>query len=318
MGARLVLSDQDRARGALLGLAVGDALGARVEFKRPGSFEPVQDMLGGGVFDLAPGEWTDDTSMALCLAESLLEREGFDPHDQLSRYLRWFREGHFSVKGYCFDIGTTTRHALNVFESTGQPYCGPTGNETAGNGCIMRLSPLAVAYDHDPALAIRLSGMSSRTTHGARICIDACRYMGAMLVGALQGRNKDELLSPAFSPVDGLWDEEPLVSQIARIAEGSFRERQPPDIRGTGYVADTLEAALWAFAHHDDFDEGVLAAVNLGDDADTTGAVYGQIAGAYYGASDIRSDWLEKLAMRELIDEMATRLAALRPVTNLA
>lgn len=308
--------DLDRARGALLGLATGDALGARVEFKRPGSFEPVTDMLGGGVFELAPGEWTDDTSMALCLAESLVTSARFDPRDQLAHYRRWFREGHLSVKGYCFDIGTVTRHALSVFENTGEAYCGPTGYETAGNGCIMRLAPVPIAFAHDPATAIRLSGESSRTTHGTAACIDACRLMGAIIVGALQGLPKDEILSPWFTPVADLWQERPLREEIAIVAAGSYRDRQPPDIRGTGYVVDCLEAALWAFANHDDFDSGALAAVNLGDDADTTGAVYGQIAGAYYGASGIRGEWLDRLAMRDVIEDLAARLAALQPVMN--
>jgi ADP-ribosyl-[dinitrogen reductase] hydrolase len=112
---------RNKIRGSLIGLAVGDALGVPLEFTSPGQFEPIEDMIGGGSFNLNPGEWTDDTSMALCLAESLIEKKGFDPVDQLERYVRWYREGHLSVNGRCFDIGNTTRDALELFEETHQP-----------------------------------------------------------------------------------------------------------------------------------------------------------------------------------------------------
>src|SRR5574341_1380286 len=136
----------DRYRGCLLGLAVGDALGTTLEFKPPGSFDPIEDMVGGGPFGLQPGEWTDDTSMALCLAESLIERRGFDPVDQLDRYVRWWREGHLSSNGRCFDIGTTTAAALLRFERTRELWCGAEDPRTAGNGSIMRLAPVPLFF----------------------------------------------------------------------------------------------------------------------------------------------------------------------------
>ena len=301
----------DRSRGALLGLAVGDALGTTLEFKRPGTFEPLTDMVGGGPFRLEPGEWTDDTSMALCLAESLIERLGFDPHDQMQRYVRWRREGRFSVKGYCFDIGITTSRALSRFEETGEPFSGPVAPDTAGNGSIMRLAPVAMAFAHDPATAVRLAGESSRTTHGARACVDACRYLAGVIVGAINGTSKEELLSAYYAPVPDAWEAEPLCEEVAAVATGSFLRKEPPEIKGSGYVVASLEAALWAFAKGDSFEEGALLAVNLGDDADTTGAVYGQIAGAYYGASGIPDRWLEPLGMREEIERLARGLAEL-------
>lgn len=301
----------DRSRGALFGLAVGDALGTTLEFKRPGSFEPITGIVGGGPFSLKPGEWTDDTSMALCLAESLVVKQGFDPLDQSERYLRWYRDGHFSVKGHCFDIGNTTRQALTQFEKTREPFSGPTSANAAGNGSIMRLAPLPMAFAQDPAQAVRLAGQSSRTTHGARACIDACRYMAGIMVGAISGVRKDELLGRNYTPAPGAWETDPLCEEVAAIASGSFLQKQPPAIRGTGYVVDSLEAALWAFANSDTFAEGALKAVNLGDDADTTGAVFGQIAGAYYGAAGIPSDWLEPLAMRDEIERLAGELTKL-------
>src|SRR5215467_3362480 len=146
----------ERYRGSLLGLATGDALGTTVEFHQPGTFDPVTEIVGGGCFCLAPGEWTDDTSMALCLAESLIEKRAFDPIDQLERYYLWFQTGHLSSNGHCFDIGNTVRSALLLFESTREPYCGSTDQYSAGNGSLMRLCPVPLAWAQVPEKAIEL------------------------------------------------------------------------------------------------------------------------------------------------------------------
>lgn len=298
-----------RYLGAMLGLAVGDALGTTLEFSSPGTFEPITDMVGGGPFALAPGQWTDDTSMALCLAESLIECAGFDAADQMRRYVRWVDEGHWSSTGTCFDVGTVVRRALSAFRRTGNGFSGPVDESTAGNGSLMRLAPVALFFARDPELAIRMAADSSRTTHGTAAAVDACRYFAGLLLGALAGTPKGELLSSGFTPVAGLWAREPLHPAVAAVAEGSFRRKAPPEIRGgKGYVIDTLEAALWAFATTEDFESGALAAVNLGGDADTTGAVYGQIAGAYYGARAIPAGWRERIALGEEIGEIAKKL----------
>lgn len=303
-------SGPDRYRGALAGLAAGDALGTTLEFKRPGTFRPVTDITGGGPFGLKPGQWTDDTSMALCLAESLVERRGFDPVDQMERYVRWYRRGHMSCTGACFDIGTTTVGALHRFERSREPYCGSADPRTAGNGSIMRLTPVPLFFAARPAEAIERSGDSSRTTHAAATCVDACRYLGGLIVGAVGGTGKDHLLSELYSPVPGYWTVHPLCPDIAAIARGSFKRKEPPVIRGTGYVVASLEAALWAFHKGRDFEEGVLLAVNLGDDADTTGAVYGQLAGAFYGYRGIPARWRAVLAQTDTIVGLADRLHA--------
>jgi ADP-ribosylglycohydrolase len=302
---------RSRFRGALLGLAVGDALGTTVEFRPPGTFSPVTDMTGGGPFSLAPGQWTDDTSMALCLAESLIECGGFDPADQIRRYVRWYREGHLSSTGRCFDIGNTVRFALETFERTGEPFSGPVSVVSAGNGSIMRLAPVPLVFSRNPRRAIQLSGESSRTTHGAREAIDACRYLGALIVGAVQGASKEELLSSRYSPVPRGWEESPLTPNIDEIARGSFKRREPPDIKGSGYVVRSLEAALWALHRTDSFRGGAVLAVNLGDDADTTAAVYGQLAGAFHGVEGIPAEWRERVARRELIEDYADALLKL-------
>lgn len=305
----------ERFRGCLLGLAVGDAVGTTLEFRPPGSFSPLEDMIGGGPFNLQAGEWTDDTSMALCLAESLVEKQSFDPRDQIERYVRWYRQGYLSSNGRCFDIGGTVRQALARFELTGQPYSGSTDPYSAGNGSLMRLAPVPMAYAFQPAAAIELAGDSSRTTHGAPAAVDACRYYAALLVGALQGVSKEDLLSASYSPLPGYWQTHPLEASIAEIAQGSFKTRQPPQIKGSGYVVQALEAALWAFHHSDSFRQGCLLAANLGDDADTTAAIYGQLAGAYDGEAGIPPTWLQRLAMRDLIVTLADRLYQLAQKT---
>jgi ADP-ribosyl-[dinitrogen reductase] hydrolase len=292
----------------MLGLAVGDAVGTTLEFSSPGSFQNIDDMVGGGPFHLTAGEWTDDTSMALCLAESLIEKRGFDPIDQLERYTRWLERGHLSSNGRVFDIGNTVRASLAKFADTHEPYCGSLDPSTAGNGSLMRLAPVPLFYLQRPMEAIERSGESSRTTHGARAAVDACKYFGGLIVGAALGVSKEEILSIRYSPVKDYWWENPLALEIDEIAGGSFRRLQPPEIRGSGYVVRCLEAALWAFYNSNSFREGCLLAVNLGDDADTTGAVYGQLAGAYYGEDEIPENWRSKLAHFELIRSFADDL----------
>ncbi len=305
------LTATTRYRGALLGLAAGDALGTTLEFRAPGSFDPVEDMLGGGPFGLAPGQWTDDTSMALCLGASLVETRRFDVIDQMRRYLRWRRDGYMSSIGRCFDIGSTVAAALDRFAVDGEPFAGSVDPARGGNGSLMRLAPVPLACARDPELAIRLSGDMSLTTHAAPEPVDACRYYAGLVVGALSGAPKSLLVAPRYHPLRGAWEPGALVPAIDRVAGGSFLSRRPPEIRGTGYVVDALEAALWAFASTDDFRSGALAAVNLGDDADTTGAIYGQLAGAFYGEGDIPAAWMERLAQRQLIEELADSLLEL-------
>jgi ADP-ribosylglycohydrolase len=294
----------------LLGLAAGDAVGTALEFRPPGSFTPIADMVGGGPFSLAPGQWTDDTSMALCLAESLVEKQGFDPVDQLERYVKWWREGYLSSTGKFFDIGKTTSEALERFERTHEAYCGSTDPRTAGNGSIMRLAPVPMFFARDPERAIEFAADSSRTTHGAPAAIHACRFLAALTVGALQGASKEALLSKHYCAGAERWNVDPLMPAIRKIAGGSYLRTDPPEIRGGGYVVESLEAALWAFRKSDSFRDGCLLAANLGDDADTTAAVYGQLAGAFYGEQGIPESWLEKLAMRETIVSLADRLGA--------
>jgi len=305
----------ERYKGALLGLAAGDAVGTTVEFQDRGSFIPLTDMVGGGPFELKVGEWTDDTSMALCLAESLIEKNGLDAKDQMERYCCWYRKGYLSSNGECFDIGNTVRDALSRFMMNGKAYSGSTDKYSAGNGSIMRLAAVPMFFYDMPEVVMEKCGLSSRTTHGAEEAIDACRYFGGLILGALLGATKEEILAPLFCPVEAYWQKNligvrrnSLTLNIRKIAEGHYKTKNVNDICGSGYVVRSLEAALWCFYNSDSFKEGCLMAANLGDDADTTAAVYGQLAGAYYGESAIPQHWRDQLARRELIEEFSLAL----------
>lgn len=296
------MGNLNRYQGCLLGLAVGDAVGTTVEFKPRGSFPPVRGMTGGGPFDLEPGQWTDDTSMALCLAASLVETGTFDPEDQMRRYLRWYDEGYMSSTGRCFDIGNTTRTAREKFRANGKALAGSRHPSSAGNGSLMRLAPVPMAYAPDRKKAVAFAAKSSRTTHAEVRCVEACMLFADMLVLALKGDKKEAILFRERKV--GLKSPE-----ILAIAGGQYRDKSEPQIRGNGFVVDSLEAALWSFWTTDTFEQAILTAVNLGEDADTTAAICGQIAGAYYGIEGIPEGWLEGMHMREEIARMAERLA---------
>ena len=233
---------------------------------------------------------------------------GFDAKDQMERYCRWWHEGYMSSNGSCFDIGNTVVAALRRFEKDGNPIAGSTDPYSAGNGSIMRLAPVPLVYFNDPANAVVKAAESSLTTHGATVSVDACRYMAAIIVGALNGESKETLLGANYGPEPGYWDKFPLCPEIASIAAGSFKTSEPPVIKGTGYAAKSLEAALWAFYKSDDFKSGCLLAANLGDDADTTAAIYGQIAGAHLGVDAIPAEWLAKVADRAKIEKLSDDL----------
>ncbi|MEX2655844.1 MAG: ADP-ribosylglycohydrolase family protein [Acidimicrobiia bacterium] len=305
-----------RSVGCLLGLAVGDALGAAVEFQPPGTFTPVSTMRAGGPHGLAAGQWTDDTSMALALADSLLT-VGWDPDDQARRYVDWWRNGTYSVNGECFDIGGTTAAALRRFESGyDASLSGLKDPASAGNGSIMRLAPVAIATAHrfpdDLAGLVDRCIASSLPTHRSAQATSACAVLGVMLAALIAGEERSTVTDPGW----GIWaDVRRLVKlhpEIDGVVSGSYRSLRPPDIVGSGYVVKSLESALWAFDRHDDLRSAVLAAVNLGNDADTTGAVCGQLAGACWGVGGIEESWLEVLARNSEIVSVADGLARLR------
>ena len=291
-------------------------------------------MKGEGPFRLLPGQFTDDTSMALCSLESLIEKRGFDAEDQQERFYSWYERGHLSSTGRCFDIGKQTLFNLQRYQKTKRVY-GDDKTESAGNGSIMRILPLILfsyfRYSFDEILEITAKG--SALTHSSTVAMGACQYFAALIIGALRGTPKHLLLSPFFHPFHSYdndnnnlnnnnnnnnsnegrngWKEDDLVvttEELAGIVRGEYKTKSEEEISNGGYVVHTLESVLWVFHHTDSFEEGLIQIVNLGDDADTAGAIFGQLAGVYYGLSSIPSRWISSLTFLPLISSFSTQL----------
>lgn len=291
---------ENRKIGSLVGLAIGDAVGTTVEFEIRGNFEPVTDMMGGGPFRLNAGEWTDDTSMALCLAHSLVFRNGFDAVDQMNRYCNWYQYGYMSSTGECFDIGFTVSTALRSYLESGNPFSGAADEYSSGNGSLMRLAPIPMFFS-DLEECIQFAGESSRTTHGSAECIDSCKLFASLLYHAYASTEKAEIFTRNTY--------KPATDKVSGISEARFLDNSYSQLTGSGYVIESLESALWCFMNSNSFEECVLMAANIGNDADTTAAIAGQIAGAFYGLENIPSHWVDKLAMKDEILEIASKLS---------
>lgn len=291
----------DRFFGCMLGLAVGDALGAPIEFEKRDSYSPIAHYRAGGPFHLKEGQWTDDTSLALCLGYSLIEKKSFEPADIMKRFHAWWREGYMSCTGHCFDIGNTTKAALSRFEEKGELFSGaPT--DPATNGSIMRLAPVPLYFFNDQEKCIFYAGESSRLTHAPAACIDACRALALFIQRALHGMSKDEILHYERESLGA------ISAEIENVLLGSYKNKSREEISSAGLAHTCLEASLWAFYHTENFNDGVLLAVNLGEDSDTTGAVFGQLAGAYYGIKEIKAEFIDGLWDRQLIEKLALKL----------
>jgi ADP-ribosyl-[dinitrogen reductase] hydrolase len=308
---------RSRFQGSILGMATGDAMGAAFEFKSRGQIpEIIEDMAGGGCFGWGRGQWTDDTAMAVCLGASLLHCRGFNFKDQIERYCLWYKDrfdlaqqlglkkdADMSEKDYiirCGDIGNTTRKALDNYLLNGDPKAGSRDPMDSGNGSIMRLAPVPLMYWKNIDLAVKLGGDSSITTHGSAECIDACRLLSAVIVKALNGSSKKEVL--AIDPTIV------ISPKIVMIAKGKYQLKTMDQIKGSGYVTESLEAALWCFYTANTFEEAIIAAIRLGDDTDTTAAITGQIAGAFYGVESIPQKWLDKLWFKNDLQFLADKL----------
>lgn len=290
---------RDRAVGALVGLAVGDAVGTTLEFATRDSYEPLTDMVGGGPFNLEAGQWTDDSSMALALADSLISHNGFNARDLMGRFQEWMEDGRYSSTGTCFDIGVTTHAAIQRWQSTGDPIAGSTDQFSAGNGSIMRLAPVAIRYWRNHPRLDDVARRQSETTHATIACLDACSVMAHMLAKLISGSQALHYEGSIANVSD---------RRIRQVAAGSWRGRPRSSIRGSGYVVESLEAALWSVGRTGNFEQAVLTAANLGEDADTTAAIAGQFAGALYGLSAIPRKWLAQLAKSDQIIAMGNAL----------
>jgi ADP-ribosylglycohydrolase len=317
------MSDQIgvRARvvGAFVGLAAGDALGVPVEFEPRASREadPVRGMRGGGTWRLKAGTWSDDTSLALCLAESIVER-GFDPQDSGLRSLAWMDDGLWTANGSVFDVGGATRLALGRIRS-GMPavLAGGRGENDNGNGSLMKILPASIWLSSLPESArFQAIAAYSSVTHGHPRSILGC-WLHCLVAGALlRGDAPGEAYSSAMAEARSLLGSMPLPVRAesgiyGRVLDGKLPALPVSAIRGSGYVVHCLEASLWCLTTTSDFASCVLAAVNLGEDADTTGAVTGGLAGLAYGKGAIPAEWVATLAREAEIEALAGRLAAL-------
>jgi len=286
---------RSRSIGAFVGLAIGDALGAPIQFKRRDTYEHVSGYTAGGTYQLDPGYWTDDTSMALCLAETLLSKGTYDPVDFGDRLVRWVEEGYNSSLPKCFDIGQTTLRAIGAYRRFGHEECGVTGEWAGGNGSIMRLAPVPIFYQEDDRLADEISVSQGILTHNHEVPNDGCRLLSAIILEGIKTGDKDA----ALSSVEILH----VADKISHVRNRDYEEKVRDEIKSDGYVVSTLEAAMWSVWKTDNFKDALLLAVNLGDDADTVGAVAGQIAGAIYGLEGIPDDWVSELVEgRKILD----------------
>lgn len=293
----------DKAKGLLMGLAVGDAVGTTLEFQARDSSH-IYDMVGGGPFNLKAGEWTDDTSMALCLVETYIEKNCCDMDFFREKLISWYKTGHNSSNGVCFDIGNTTRYALEQVIKHGPDWLGNNSPETAGNAALIRHAPVAIFRRKSFIDGWRDASIQSMSTHCAPESIDCCQYINVILHYLLNGFGKNE----AFSP-----HKIPFLVRVLIINAGEYKEKHRDQIRSSGYVIDTLEAALWAVWHTDNFKDAILLAANLADDADSVAATAGQLAGALYGLSGIPAEWVDKIVDKDRILSMAEELFHLAP-----
>jgi ADP-ribosyl-[dinitrogen reductase] hydrolase len=300
---------RDRYRGALLGLAVGEALGAPAEFLTAEQIEErfgvITDMLGGGCHDVLPGEAIDATDMMLCLAESLADRDGFDAEDVMARYLAWFESRPR-------DVSLTVRTAMLSYRA-GTPWDLASrraheilGHPTAGNGSLMRCLPIALRFAHDPETRREVSRRESTLTHFDRLAGWACAAYNDLVAAALAG----DLPGGVPAIAAALDEEDKRVSAALREAV----EAEPEEIQSSAFVIDTLRASLWAVLRTSTFEDAVCLIVSLGNDADTVAAITGGLAGAVYGESGIPPRWLAPLLVRERAAAAADRLAAVAGV----
>jgi ADP-ribosyl-[dinitrogen reductase] hydrolase len=296
---------RERFVGALVGLAVCDALAAPSQQQRSGSFAPITDMVGGGVLELPQGAWSDDTAMALCLTESLLECRGFDARDQVERYTRWHQNGYLSATGQCLGITPNTARSLAVAQWRRQLFAGSHDPQVVEPSPLSRIAPSVMFYLPFKEQALEFASDSVRTTCQAPTVLKVCKLFAAMLHAALEGQPKAQVLAPP-------WDlpEDKPRSRIRGLIESRYRTKDPTQIHAGDHILEVLELALWAFDRTKNFAEGALLVANSGENSDVAGAAYGQLAGAYYGIESIPAPWRNALIKRDLIEDCALRLLA--------
>lgn len=292
---------RDRFIGCLVGLAVGDALGAPLEFMArdqiAAHYGEVRELLGGGWLNVDPGEYTDDTQMALAIASSIVALGRVDPADIAGRFVAWLHTGPK-------DIGNITRTALRYHEQgiawdeVGARVCREMAGRCAGNGSVMRCAPVGLFHAARPDALVRDSIRTSAITHADDLAVWSTVAVNLAIVELLAGRQAG-LVERVAAAI-----EVPLVRETLLAAPGLTRR----EVRSGGYVLETLGAAFWALQNHGGFEEVVVAAINLGDDADTVGAVAGALAGAREGVAAIPERWLHQLRDADHLADLAAAL----------
>jgi ADP-ribosyl-[dinitrogen reductase] hydrolase len=299
---------QQRFTGAMLGLAVGEAVAAASHGLVRGEFAPVTGMSGGGPAKLPPGAWGDDCAMALCLADSLLSKAAFDPRDQAARYQRWQTQGYLAATGECVGIEPSTARALGAARWRRQVFAGSHDPQQLDPEPLGRIAPVLLYFHADPALAVTRAAEAARTINQAPLVLAAMRCAAIVLQRTLAGLDRSSLLAldrKAIGVPPG-----PDAARLEQIVDGRFRSMRAEELRPAGDVLDILECALWTLWRARDFRDAVLTAANLGGRSDVTGALVGQIAGARFGAAAIPADWLAVLALRETIAGFGDRIFA--------
>ncbi len=269
--------------GMFIGLAIGDSLGAPLEFEEPSPPDNyLTEYAEGGWHNVSKGEWTDDTSMALAMATSLIEKKGFDANDIMDNFCKWYEKGEFGTRDYCFDIGNSNRMALEKYlEDKTTPYKGNTSKETSGNGALMRLAPV-IMIANNPHEAIKLATQQTLLTHGSELCVQYSMMLAEELYHGYACKKYDEFK---------------LNLDINRN-----------DVMSGGFVKETYECAWWAFETTNTFEDCIIKAVNRGHDSDTVGAVAGMIAGRHYGLSKIPHHYKRDLMFYDKLVEVGYKL----------
>lgn len=303
----------DAVRSGILGAAVGDALGVPVEFQRRSCRreDPVVGMREYGTHHQPAGTWSDDTSMILATMAGLEAARRYAPEAVMRQFSGWRSRGDHTPHGTVFDIGNATRAAIAQFETGVEPLkCGGSGETSNGNGSLMRILPIALAYADDPDLILKASEMSA-LTHAHERSRFCCAFLCLVASDLLHGGSIREATEFAWETLDRRWTFSHGERQrFDRLRPRSLFSRSEDRIGASGHVIDTLEAALWVNARHDSYAEAVLHAVNLGDDTDTTGCVAGGLAGLIHGEAGIPPGWLEVLVKRLELEERCEAFSA--------
>ena len=302
------------SKNILIGSAVGDALGVPVEFKSRQYLQqnPVTDMMGYGTYNMPPGTFSDDSSMMFCLAESLCN--GYNVNDIAEKFQMWMHEGYWTADGEVFDVGIATRKAINRLRVVKHPTeAGSTAERDNGNGSLMRILPLAV-YAKDLSIDERCEIVKqvSSITHAHSRSVLACIYYIEFALNILEAETIEEAyLNTNFWLRIYLEENTEYQTEsiyFERILNGSLLELSENEIKSSGYVIDSLEAAIWCLLHSNSYEECILKAVNLGEDTDTIACIAGGIAGVFYDVKTIPEHWINQLARKEDILNLANRL----------